>query len=266
MIVFFDGEKHIRFFAYDGEELMALSHPDQGIVVDFAVSPDQRWLVRDGKNGNILLYDLLKHQWTSIDVPGQPDTADGTVGCLQFALSGLELVFFASSPEGEIHICHFDPEHDYYAVRRILPIFGIQGMKISPDGKLLAVTNVGDDDIRGVYVYDLEQLHLLHKFPASGDVFYDLLAFSHDGRFLASSREDGILDIWSLTTFECVASFEAHPGPRLHERHWTETIGGLDWSTTGYLATGGTCFLGEDMLKEDRSIRIWKIEVDRTAK
>ena len=85
IIVFRDREKNIRFLSYDGKELMALSHPDQGIVTDFTVSPDQHWLVRDGKTGNILLYDLLKHEWTSIGVPDQPDTSDGTVGCLRFA-------------------------------------------------------------------------------------------------------------------------------------------------------------------------------------
>lgn len=260
MLVFWDGEKSIRFLSYDGKEVMALSHPDQGIVIDFAVSPDQHWLVRDGKNGTLLLYDLLKHEWTPIGVPDQPETSDGTVGCLRFALGGLGLVFVASSSEGQIHICHFDPEHDRYAIRRILPIFGVQGMKISPDGKLLAITNVGADSIRGVYVYDLERLQLLQKFSASIDAYYDLLAFSPDSQFLASSRDEGILDIWSLTTFECVASFEAHPGPRPHERHWSETIGGLDWSTTGYLATGGTRFQRDDMPKEDRSVRIWKIE------
>lgn len=43
-----------------------------------------------------------------------------------------------------------------------------------------------------------------------------------------SQFANGILDIWSLATFECVASFEAHQGPRRHERHWSETIGGFD--------------------------------------
>ena len=156
---------------------MALSHPDQGIVIDFAVSPDQHWLVRDGRDSTILLYDLLKHEWTAIGVPDQSETADGTVGCLRFALGGLGLVFVASSSEGQIHICPFDPEHDRYAIRRILPIFGVQGMKISPDGKLLAITNVGADSIRGVYVYNLEHLQLLQEFPTPIGTYYDLLAF-----------------------------------------------------------------------------------------
>lgn len=262
MLVFWDGEKSIRFLSYDGKEVMALSHPDQGIVTDFAVSPDQRWLVRDGKDGTILLYDLLKHEWTAIGVPDQPETADGTVGCLRFALNGRGLIFVASNPEGQVHICHVDPEYDHYAIRRILPIVGVCGMKVSPDGKLLAITNVGADSERGVYVYNLEQLQLFHTFPAPTGIYYDLLAFSPDGQFLASSTDDGLLDIWSLATFERIASFEAHPGPRPYERHWSSIIGGLDWSATGYLATGGTRFRrdDDDTAKEDLSVRIWKIE------
>jgi WD40 repeat protein len=261
MLVFWDGEQRsIRFLLYDGKELMTLSHPDQGILFDFALSPDQRWLVMDGKGGNLLLWDMLNHQWSSLSVLDQPETADGTASSLQFALDGLGLVFVASSYEGQIHICHFDPKHNHYAFRRILPIFGICGMKVSPDGRLLAITNLGADSIRGVYLYDLEQLQLLQKFPAPIGTHYDLLAFSPDSRFLASSRDNGILDIWSLATFDRLVSFEAHPGPRRHERHWSETVGGLDWSTTGYIATGGTRFQRDDMPKEDCSVRIWKVE------
>lgn len=261
MLVFRDGaQKSIRFLSYEGRELMTLSHPDQSLSFDFALSPDQCWLVTDGKGGNLLLWDMVNHQWSSLSVPDQPDTAEGTANSFRFALGGLGLVFIASNYEGQIHICRFDPEHDHYAIRRILPIFGICGMKVSPDGKLLAITNLGADSIRGVYVYDLEQLQFLQKFPAPIGTHYDLLAFSPDSQFLASSRGNGILDIWSLATFECLVSFEAHPGPRPHERHWSETIGGLDWSTTGYLATGGTRFQRDDMPKEDRSVKIWKIE------
>jgi hypothetical protein len=43
-------------------------------------------------------------------------------------------------------------------------------------------------------------------------------------------------------------------------RHWSGTIGGLNWSTTGYIATGGTGIWRDDMVKEDLSIRIWKVE------
>jgi WD40 repeat protein len=114
--------------------------------------------------------------------------------------------------------------------------------------------------MRGVYVYDLESLQLLQKFPEPVDTSYGMLAFSPDGRFLMCSREDGFIDIWSLATFEHVASFEAHKGPTSDMRHWSGTIGGLNWSTTGYIATGGTGIWRDDMVKEDLSIRIWKVE------
>lgn len=241
---------------------MTLSHPEQDLSFDFALSPDQRWLVTGGKSGNFLLWDMVNHQWSSISVPDRPDTTGETASyyCFRFSLGGLGLVFIASGSEGQIHICHFDPEHDHYAIRKIGSISGIQGMKVSPDGKLLAITSVDFGSVRGVYVYDLKRLQLLQKFPAPVGTHYDLLTFSPDSQFLASTRGEGILDIWSLTTFECVVSFEAHMGPRPHERHWSETIGGLDWSTTGYLATGGTRFRRGDMPKEDRSVRIWKVE------
>jgi WD40 repeat protein len=153
MLVFWDGaQKRIRFLSYDGKEQMTLSHPDQNLSFDFALSPDQRWLVTGGKDGDLLLCDMVNHQWSSISVPDQPDAANGTTGCFcfRFALNGLGLIFITSG--GQIHICHFDPEHDHYAIRKIVPIYGICEMRISPNGKLLAITNVGADNIRG-YMY-----------------------------------------------------------------------------------------------------------------
>ena len=72
-----------------------------------------------------------------------------------------------------------------------------------------------------------------------------------------SSKSDSTVDIWSLSTFECVASFAAHPGL---VTYWTEPIGGLDWSRTGYIATGGAGSFEEDELLKDYTIKIWKVE------
>jgi WD40 repeat protein len=146
-------------------------------------------------NSTILFYDLLKHEWTAIGVLDRPDKTDGTAGCLRFALGCQGLVFVAYSSEGYIHICHFDPEHDRCAIRKILPIFSVQAMKVSPDGKLLAISNVGFKSKGGVYVYDLVHLQLLHTFPEPIDTSYEMLAFSPDSRFLASSTDEGFIAI-----------------------------------------------------------------------
>lgn len=111
MLVFFDGEQEgIRFLSYDGKDLMKLSHPDQALSFDFALSPDQRWLITGGKNGNLLLWDMVNHQWSSINVPDWPGAVGETASsyCFRFALGGLGLIFIASgseaNPEGQIHI------------------------------------------------------------------------------------------------------------------------------------------------------------------
>ena len=72
-----------------------------------------------------------------------------------------------------------------------------------------------------------------------------------------SSKIDGMVDIWSISPFECIVSFAAHPDL---SSYTSDPIGGLDWSTTGYIATGGASVFEKDMNKTDYTIKIWKVE------
>jgi WD40 repeat protein len=136
--------------------------------------------------------------------------------------------------------------------QQTLPLLGIMNQAIAPNGKLLAIVHLDE-----VYVYDLESFQLLQKFPLVMDLSYSLLAFSPDSQFLMSSKDNGTVDIWSLATFECVASFAAHPGLM---NNWTEPIGGLDWARTGDIVTAGASVFEHDMQKADYTIKIWKVE------
>jgi WD40 repeat protein len=77
-------------------------------------------------------------------------------------------------------------------------------------------------------------------FPQTTDEFYCLLAFSPDSQYLASCKTDGWVDIFSLKAFDRIAHFTAHPGLSSQA---TDPIGGLAWSQTGYIATGGASIL-----------------------
>lgn len=60
-----------------------------------------------------------------------------------------------------------------------------------------------------------------------------------------------------LASFNCIISFAAHPGLSSHA---TDPVGGLDWSNTGYIATGGASVFEDDMNVTDYTIKIWKVE------
>lgn len=86
---------------------------------------------------------------------------------------------------------------------------------------------------------------------------YCLLAFSPDSRHLMSCNTNGKVDIFSLHTYELVAQFDPHPGLSSHA---TEPIGGVAWSRTGYLTTGGASVFEKEMNKTDYTIKLWKID------
>ncbi len=236
-------------------------------ITNCAFSPDRRWVIIGDTTRNILLWDLLTYQCSRIPIP-IPDRDDGSNGlnattrCLQFTPDGQRLVFGASSLEGNLHVCHFDPLQKQLLLQRTIP-HGCIDLAISPDGKMLAIIDINRGEsgtIQEIYVYDLETFQLLHTFPQMSESYHCLLTFSPDSRYLASCKSDGLVDIFSLTTFDRVVSFAAHPGLATYA---TDPIGGLDWSKTGYIATGGASYFEHDRKKKDYSMKLWKVESDK---
>jgi WD40 repeat protein len=237
-------------------------------MTESAFSPDRRWLITGDARRNILLWDLLTYQCSPIPIPFPNDynetgESNETARNFRFTPDGQRIVFVVSSPDGYVHICSIDPIEKRIMRQKTFRHAGGLDLAISPNGKLLAAITSNHQIYNfkeEVYVYDLESLQLLHVFPQTTDKRYFLLAFSPDSRYLASCKRDGLVDIFSLTTFDRVVSFAAHPGLATYA---TEPIGGLDWSKTGYIATGGASVFEHDMDKTDYSIKIWKVDSDK---
>jgi WD40 repeat protein len=266
MVIAFGGkEEFIKLISLEGKELATFPSPAHA---DWAFSPDQRWLVSSDIKRDILLWNLLTYQSFHIPIPFPAFDRSGTgtdhsnevVGHFLFTPDGQRLVFGASSAEGYMHIGSFDPEHQRITSPRTFSVEGMLDGAISPDGKMFAMVASNGQIFaykQEIYIYDLESLRLLHMFPQTTDESYCRLAFSPDSRYLISCKSDGWVDIFSLDIFDCVAQFAAHPGLSSHA---TEPIGGLDWSKTGYIATGGASVFEDDMEKTDYTIKIWKAE------
>lgn len=266
-IAFRDTDENVRLlFLEDGKEGAVLSCP---AATDCTFSPDGRWLVTGDTARHILLWDVLTSQSFLIPVrfprfrddPWEQEMtlADETMRSFRLTPDGQRLVFLASSAEGYLHICHLNLEEKSLVRQATFP-HGSMNLAISPNGKLLAVV-VSNHQVQflkeAVSVYDVESLDLLHVFPQVTDEQYCLLAFSPDSRWLASCKTDGWIDIFSLETWTCETQFAAHPGLSTHA---SDPIGGLDWSKTGYIATGRASVFEQNMEKADYTIKIWRVE------
>lgn len=258
----YDGKAEIIILIdTDGRESMTFPSPSG---FNWAFSPDARWLV-SSEEEDVLLWNFISHQTAPAHIPlpipmlyKRIDKPSGYVGRFLFTPDSQKVILWADGAQGHLHVCSFEPERKQLILLKTLPQGLIDGV-ISPNGKLLAIIDTNNQQYgykQEIYIYDLASLRLLHMFPQNANEFYDLLAFSPDSRYLASSKTDGWVDIFSLETFELITQFAAHPDLSSHA---TEPIGGLDWSKTGFIATGGASVLEKNMDETDYTIKIWKV-------
>ena len=170
-----------------------------------AFSPDGRHLAtaggqqRPGLPGTIRLWDAadggLLRSWD-----GHAECAR----CVAFSPDGTRI---ASGGDGQRNQPGEVKLWDATTGRPIMALEGLTapvwGLAFSPDGRRLAAA-VGDYDAMGqslpgeVVVWDLDRGHLLHRLRGHRYVVR-CVAFSPDGRWLASADTRGVVTIWAPT-------------------------------------------------------------------
>jgi WD40 repeat protein len=245
--------------ADDGTFVRALrGHTD--MVTSVAFSPDGKWLASGDRRGVIRIWNV----------------ADGTI-IREWAAHEEEIIAVLFSPDGSLLVSATDRvvniwrTGDWSLVHQIVQIPGVSAIAFSPDGKLLAigdylktrVIQVSDwkevlrlrragalafsldgrylamseeEDIAIVSLSDGKALRILrgHKNIIT------CLAFSHDGKLLASASVDRTIALWNPSLGQVLRTMTRH----------TDTVNAVLFSEDDrQLFSVGN----------DRAIRVWQV-------
>lgn len=116
---------------------------------------------------------------------------------------------------------------------------GVYNMSVSPDGKMVATTRRN-----GVEVYDLTNADLVYSFSVDefeGHHLYSYIAWSPNGKFLASGRPSSGVNIWETSNWDVLTEVQ-DPQDKGYQ------VSGFEWSPdSNQLALG----------MRDGTIQIW---------
>jgi WD40 repeat protein len=162
--------------------------PRGGQTIDFALSPDGRWVATTSSDGRASLRSLRDDQASGRILEPQGGPAQG----LAFSLDGRTLAL-GRSPTG---VLLFDLARGGPGIPLAVPLSRIKALAFSPDGRSLAATTERDGEI---LLWDLDTGRACTRLRGRHTAVS--LAFSPDGRSLAAGeRGQKRVTLWDLRT------------------------------------------------------------------
>jgi WD40 repeat protein/DNA-binding SARP family transcriptional activator len=251
-----------------GDALNLVGHTNR--VATVAYRPDGKQLATFGWDGTIRIWDAVTgEQLHMIQLEGEYGVGNGYAGNVTYSPDGKLLAYNDLNTTRIINVENGDE------LMALDPFeSGVLGVVFSPDGKLLADAGV-DGTVRihdsgggktllefvtgeiqqivfspdekrlaiaaedGAYVYDVTTGKLVLKYSGHGEGIRNSgIAFSPDGKWIASSGNDSTIKVWDAETGADIFTLAGHTGP---------TFGVLFSSDGGSLITSSV----------DGTVKVW---------
>lgn len=217
-------EKVVRLWSVDSGECLESLGGFEAPVTSLAFSSSGRRLAAASEDKSIKIWDLDHREYVEHLVDRETVSR-----CLAFApVTGL---LASAESDGTVNIYNLDRSGDFvYNLNRLQ---GCLKVAFSPNGRSLAVLL----DLHEIRLFNTADWNQTHKLNPGPSVFMKSLAFSPDGRLLASGTSSGIF-IWDRATLKALRTLEGHRGD----------VAALAFSPDGAILASGSA---------DHTIRLW---------
>jgi WD40 repeat protein len=175
---------------------------NEGAVHAVAFSPDGKLLASAGVGADVLIWDVAAGKELRRLTTGSKE-----IHALAFSPDGTAMV--AAGPQSDF-VQLWDPASGKPLRRSKRRHGGVAALTFAPDGKTLATTGTG-----AVRFWDLTSLEEIGRQPVRSDgsaTGVYSLAFSFDGKYLATGSQDNAVRVFDLSTEQEVMSWKGLHG------------------------------------------------------
>ena len=227
----------IRLWSVASHRQISELKPGAGPVTGIAFSPDGKTLAAGSEDGTLRTWDFTTRRETALTTAEVP-----VLFHIAYSQRGNRLAFaetFLTGPRKGSGLIGIINTSTYTAVGALIP--GEGAVAISPDGKTLATPGIGTPADHTIRLLDAVT-HRQIGAPLAGHANpVSTVAFSPDGKLLASGSADNTIRFWNVATHRQVgAPLTGHSG----------TINQVAFSSDGLTLASAS---------DDGSIRLWSI-------